>query len=271
MVSAGFHRGMVTVSIPMWPSGLATELVRKYSGMFPEEVSRSTDGKDLGAAVAERHRQLVFELNRSGVYRDMKSTLKEAMIALAKEKISKEDVRDELMPVYGDLYARVLDGVHDVLHELLHDRPPTRDAKAIKSEAEFLLQLTTECELSGDMARAEALQQERSDRSNFTFEHKRATPLKFHWEQLREECGNDDRCELQMYPCRLLLDDSPESWYCYALFCMRSGNHAGAEEGLRKALLVDPSHLRCLLALACLMWYKGVNTDTMYMEDAIAV
>lgn len=61
-------------------------LAKEYKGMFGSEALEIPEGAVRQEEVAERHRKLVFELNRSGKYLEMKERLKKSVVAIVKEK-----------------------------------------------------------------------------------------------------------------------------------------------------------------------------------------
>ena len=60
-------------------------------------------------------------------------------------------------------------------------------------------------------------------------------------------------------------------WYEYGTFCLRTGKQGQAEQCLREAVAIDPSHELALMALAALLWHIGVHTDSAYLDQAETV
>ena len=69
--------------------GMALSLAKEYCGMFGDEPLQKLEGTNRSDEVDERRRKLVFELNRSGRYLEMKQLLKKSVIAVVKEKFKR--------------------------------------------------------------------------------------------------------------------------------------------------------------------------------------
>ena len=144
------------------------ELAQEYVALFGDAAITAPDGGADAAEAAKRQQQLVFHLNRSGKYLDMKARLKESVRAVAQETFRRGlgALGDEL-DVYNALYVHTVDAMHAVLNGLRADEaaadapPDAAAAAAAEAELERLEQLAAECEVTGDGARAERLHQER--------------------------------------------------------------------------------------------------------------
>ena len=60
-------------------------------------------------------------------------------------------------------------------------------------------------------------------------------------------------------------------WYEYGTFCLRTSKQGQAEQCLREAVAIDPSHKLGLMALATLLWHIGLHTDSAYLDQAETV
>ena len=61
-------------------------LAKEYQAEFGEEPLRTPEGAARSEEVEQRHRKLVFVLNRSGRYLELKQRLKKSVIEVVKEK-----------------------------------------------------------------------------------------------------------------------------------------------------------------------------------------
>ena len=60
-------------------------------------------------------------------------------------------------------------------------------------------------------------------------------------------------------------------WYEYGTFCMRTSKQGQAEQCMREAVAIDPSHKSALMALAALLWHTGLHTDAAHLDQAETV
>ena len=60
-------------------------------------------------------------------------------------------------------------------------------------------------------------------------------------------------------------------WYEYGTFCLRTGKQGQAEQCLREAVAIEPSHKLALMALAALLWHIGLHTDSAHLDQAETV
>lgn len=60
-------------------------------------------------------------------------------------------------------------------------------------------------------------------------------------------------------------------WFEYGTFCLRTGKQGQAEQCLREAVSIDPSHKPSLMALAALLWHTGLHTDSAHLDEAETV
>lgn len=218
-------------------ASIAKALAAEYKAAFPGAPA-SAPGT-AAEAVESRHKALVFDLNRSGKYLQLKDSLKSAVVAIVKEKYRKSGTMspNEMALLYNDLYTHLLGAVHASLNSLAG--AAGRQAKAapapepVPDHAELakLLDLAGQAEAAGNAARAEALHQR-----------------------------------------RLLAKTSAQVWYDYGAYCLRRG-HAGrgrGEQCFREALALEPTHRGALLALLGCSVAEGRATDPQYLQTAEA-
>ena len=104
----------------------ASTLSKEYAAMFTGEPG-DAEGKDA------RRKALVFELNRSGKYHDLKERLKEAAQGIIKERFFQggESAREK----YNELYVHLVEEMHASLRTLGAAREPSRSPSSIPSIA----------------------------------------------------------------------------------------------------------------------------------------
>lgn len=255
---------------------LALELADAYA----EQGNGAGGDADAHSA---RHRRLVFELNRSGRYLDMRRRLQDCLKSVARETLHRAPgaTPEEDGALFSALYAHALDEMHGALNALRADEaPPAADAPKGGAEVARLEQLAAECEVTGDTKRAEALHLERygaaptprysrlARRPLFVrapFAH-----MESMWVRKRVLCHTVQY--LKRSPvCRLAGSNCADVWHAYGTFSARTGNLGRAEEAFRSAVALEPSRTASLLALACVLWHNGVHTDSAFIEDAITV
>ena len=112
-------------------------LSEQYQAMFPE-----TSAKGLSEDEAsKRKKDLVFDLNTSGKYLQLKDSLRESVVRIVKEKYRRTGhmTHEELQGIYNDVYMYLVDEMHLALAGLfgpkaeataaLPDSPPARSAE----------------------------------------------------------------------------------------------------------------------------------------------
>jgi hypothetical protein len=142
-------------------AALALELSKAYVDMFGEEAIDIPEGAVRQEEQAARHRTLIFELNRSGKYIEMRRRLKESVCAVAQEQFKRGLNTGESAELYNALYAHMVDEMHGVLNGLRCSEKPAEGAPRSQEELTRLEQLAAECEVTDDLERAEHLHQER--------------------------------------------------------------------------------------------------------------
>ena len=134
-------------------------LSEQYQAMFPE----TSDAGLSEDEASKRKKDLVFELNTSGKYLQLKDTLRESVVRIVKEKYrrSGQMTHEELQGIYNDVYMYLVDEMHVALASLFG--PKTEAAKSLpdKSRLYELQNLADEYEVMGLLGSAEKCHQER--------------------------------------------------------------------------------------------------------------
>ncbi|KAG2496263.1 hypothetical protein HYH03_005496 [Edaphochlamys debaryana] len=216
---------------------IARALAEEYKAVLPPPAEPGSDAAAAAASGAEaRHKGLIFELNRSGKYAQMRDSLKTAVVALVREKYRKSGSMspNEMALLYNDLYGTLLAATHSALNGLIdaaaaRPRLPPPEPVPDKQRLGQLLELAAQAEATGNPTRAEALHQR-----------------------------------------RLLAKNDPQVWYEYGTFCLRRGARGRAEQCFRESLSLAPEHRPALLALLGCSVAEGRATDPAYLEAAEA-
>ncbi|EFJ48577.1 hypothetical protein VOLCADRAFT_104635 [Volvox carteri f. nagariensis] len=217
---------------------VARALAEEYKALLPPPGSAGDGGSEGGGggAAEARHKALVFELNRSGKYAQMRDSLKASVVALVREKYRKSGSMspNEMALLYNDLYGTLLAATHSALNEMIdaaavRPRAPLPEPVPDKQRLGQLLELASQAEAVGDISRAEALHQR-----------------------------------------RLLAKNDAQVWYEYGTYCLRRGARGRAEQSFRESLSLDPTHRPALLALLGCSVAEGRATDPAYLEAAEA-
>jgi tetratricopeptide (TPR) repeat protein len=215
----------------------ARSLSEEYAAMFtgdPERLRATRGGHAEGddgarggdeeenesesSRKAARRKALVFELNRSGKYHDLKERLREAARGIIKERFFQggEGVQGK----YNELYVHLVEEMHAALGDLGRapgpegsaDSPPDPSpAYDVEKLARFKA-LADEYEINADWDVAE----------------------KWHQERL------------------LLTRDVPEVWADLGAFLARREKWGKSEEAFKEALCLDERHVPSLLAMTAL-------------------
>ena len=205
----------------------ATGLAEEYAAMFtgaPEETEEGSKAPD-GAAI--RRKRLVFELNRSGKYHDMKERLKNAASEIVKSRFFtassvRPDDRDEMDAKYDELYVHLVEEMHAALADL-GSSPEETERRRTESEA-----------AAEDAKRASSL----------------------HLKRLADEYEiNDAHVDAEKWHQeRVLLTEKNDAavWCAYGAFLSRRARFGAAEEAFKEALRADETCVDALRALTCL-------------------
>lgn len=107
----------------------------------------------------ELRKKLIFELNRSGLYVDMKEKLRESMQSIAREHFDAETSAD-IVPICSPLYAFMLDEIHASLNQAMGVQGKAAQHDDCGASTE-LARIAVECEMQGDVVRAKVLYEQR--------------------------------------------------------------------------------------------------------------
>ena len=205
----------------------ATGLAEEYAAMFTGAPEETEDGSKAPDGAAIRRKRLVFELNRSGKYHDMKERLKDAASEIVKSRFFtassvRPDDRDEMDAKYDELYVHLVEEMHAALADL-GSSPEETEKRRTESEA-----------AAEDAKRASLLRLKRlADEYEINDAHVDAE--KWHQE-------------------RVLLTEKNDAavWCAYGAFLSRRARFGAAEEAFKEALRADETCVDALRALTCL-------------------
>ena len=202
-------------------------LSEQYQTMFP---GTSANGLSEDEA-SKRKKDLVFDLNTSGKYLQLKDSLRESVVRIVKEKYRRTGhmTHEELQGIYNDVYMYLVDEMHLALAGLFEPKAEATTALPDKARLHDLQNLADEYEVMGLLESAEKCHQE-----------------------------------------RVLVKDNAQLWSDYGSFCMRKGDLGRAEECFRESISLNPDHMDSLLSLACLLMTTGLlpNGDVVHFEHA---
>uniref|UniRef100_A0A061QN23 Tetratricopeptide repeat protein 18-like n=2 Tax=Tetraselmis sp. GSL018 TaxID=582737 RepID=A0A061QN23_9CHLO len=205
-------------------------LAAEYHSMFADEPELHDGSESEEKVMAARQRRVVFELNRTGKYLEIKERLRAIIVRVVQERYHKSGDMgyDEMQGLYNDLYVHLIDEMHRELNHLIHG-PYKKPEEAVPDDAE--------------LARLQAL----ADEYEVVSDVKRAT-----------QCHQE----------RLLASSKVDVWYRYGCFLCRSGMTGQAVEALREAVAIDPDNIDALLALSSALWEEGSTQDIQFLERA---
>lgn len=197
---------------------------------------------DVQGDQKKTEKQLIFELNRRGVYFQLKEKIKRAVIDLVKDRYAKEahTTKEEMVALYNDLYVHLSDEMHAVLHGIRRGEDPlsipSKPKPGEASMADFTL----------DKLRMLA------DEYEVNFQFKEA--LKYHQQRV------------------LKAPRDVSVWYDFGAYHMRRGELGEAEEAFREALLIDPEHVPSLVAAGItLLQLEEFDRCEVYLQTAMNV
>ena len=203
----------------------ATTLAEEYASMF----SGAPEDTDEPNGPSTRRKKLVFELNRSGKYHDMKERLKDAASLIVKSRFFQKssiapDDETEIDAKYDDLYVHLVEEMHKAISSFGVDDEGEKEKD--KDEAEEYERAVKRASLQ----KQKALADEYEINSLFTDSEK--------WHQER-----------------ILLTDKMDTvvWCDYGQFLSRRGRFGAAEEAFKEALVVDSGNVNALRSLTALM------------------
>ena len=87
--------------------------IQMLAAAFKDHYTVS-DQEDSSLTVPQRHKRLIFQLNRSGEYEGLRDSLKAALVRVVKEELggSGNMSPEEMGPMYSQLYNRLMDLTH---------------------------------------------------------------------------------------------------------------------------------------------------------------
>ncbi|GAX79641.1 hypothetical protein CEUSTIGMA_g7082.t1 [Chlamydomonas eustigma] len=199
---------------------------------------QNTPAADPAMPVAQRHRELIFQLNHSGAYTALREGLKAPLLRVVKEELGASGAmsKREMEPLYGKLYKRLMNLVHIQLARVKDGTlKPVHAVVPSYEESSHLLGLATQYEESGLWLA--------SNDSNM--DHQRGQNLLHRAENLHQR--------------RLLDSDNEHVWYDHATFSMRLGHLDSALSSARKCLEINPAHPGALLLTAAVTLTQAVR------------
>lgn len=135
----------------------AKALAADYHELFGKELAESAGLYAEEKVMATRQRKLVFELNRTGKYLELKESLRDIIVRLVKEKYRKSGNMgyDEMRDLYNDLYVHLIDNMHRALNDLIAGpKKPAEPQVPDDSKLAHLQALADEYEANFDIKRA---------------------------------------------------------------------------------------------------------------------
>lgn len=203
------------------------EISKQISDVYVTSFSSKPGGDDAIGNLSEsekinRRRALIYELNRSGAYMNMKESLKSSVVAVVRERFNMSGgmSREEMSAVYNDLYVMLSENAHAVLNGMTTSLPRPSALEPTTLDTNELLRLKSladELEVQGDFVAASAHHQ-----------------------------------------ARLAAATDSDVWYDYGCFCMRTGERGKAEECFRESLQCDGENVGSLLLLSALLVCDGI-------------
>lgn len=252
-----------------WPSAElefdveTTEVIRKLARQFA--VSANTVGWDADAALAQkRKRLLLYSVNKSGAYYQMKEALKPAVVRIAKEIRQKEakmkgltDVdldsslsAEELPRLLTKLHAQLTDQLHLTLNKYMSQDPGQKNSrfisrdKATSTGSTNVLKVTSLGNFTPIQLKTLAMEAELCDDFESASDyHERRVKL-----PMAGKTPNLENWEPE---------DCAEHWYDFALFWSRRQNIAEAERCFKQAISIDTQHIPSLLAYGAVLMDQG--------------
>jgi len=205
----------------------ATGLAEEYAAMFTGAPEETEDGSKAPDGAAIRRKRLVFELNRSGKYHDMKERLKDAASEIVKSRFFtassvRPDDRDEMDAKYDELYVHLVEEMHAALADLGSSPEETEKRR-------------TESEAAAEDAKRASLSHLKRLADEYEINDAHVDAEKWHQE-------------------RVLLTEKNDAavWCAYGAFLSRRARFGAAEEAFKEALRADETCVDALRALTCL-------------------
>lgn len=187
---------------------------------YASGASNDYDASNL--PIAQRHKALIFELNKSGAYLSLLDSLKPSV-----ERIIEEDMKaaisvDSMNPLFSPLYAKLMNLIHLEISSsgsAAHPQP-----KSFEPAEESSLSYALDYEEYGRWLMVDPNSVEKGQELI-----KRAQDI--HRKRLKDV-------------------NNARVWLDIASFFLRSGDLANAAPALRSALEIDPQNKECLIAYA---------------------
>eukprot|EP00798_Chlamydomonas_sp_ICE-L_P031356 gene31356-6512_t len=262
--------------------GALQELASAYAAEpapLPETASQPT---------AQRHRRVIFALNRSGQYDELRNVMKAPLVRIVKEKLGKTGTMNpqEMGPKYNELYSHLMDLAHLEMDSVCNVYPaPVLQPVPTKGKLTSLWELANEFEAQWKLTSLLELANKFEAQGKLDLLQKLAPGkfestgrLSFDWAEALHLVrlldkdnaqGKLDRAEA-LHLVRLLDGDNAQVWFDHAVFkthcaAAAAGSDSAAEDAslaaasasLQAALAIDPAHTEALsaMALVSLMQY----------------
>eukprot|EP00891_Asterochloris_glomerata_P001607 jgi/Astpho2/1607/fgenesh1_pg.00028_%23_15_t len=220
----------------------AKQLALQYQQTFGDHLRDPVASADPQKA-AQRRKQMMFELNRSGQYLQLQEQLRACVVRIVQEHFHKAGTMDrqDMQGLHNKLYVVLTTEMHKALNQLREqggEPAPAAEGAQMAEAAPSSALLSTE-----KLKQLQGLADE-------------------------AELNGDARAAVGYHEQRVMGSTSAQAWYEFAAFSMRTCSLDRAEQCLRKALAIDPGHQDALLALGCLLWHSGLHTDAAFLQQA---
>jgi len=218
-------------------TSLVESLVADWSSTFPElDLSQPT----TDAEREERRKALLFKLNSEGKYWTYKERLKRCVVRIVKETMNRPSAQPldshSMQTFYNDLYVTLTQQLHTSLNQIFFPKvqaptaPSAPDDLEGKSVKDALKLLATEMEMLFRYDKAAIYHQERV-----------------------ASCKYD-----------------ASVWYDYALFLMRNGEAAKAEECAKEAVALRSNEVDYLFAYGCILTARAKYNDAeVFLKESL--
>lgn len=204
--------------------------------------------------VPVKHKSLIFDLNRSGTYLNLRESFKPAMERIVREHLSGgRDIisqPDVMVPHYSQLYESLMDLVHLQLSSVGNTIPQPKPPQVLSADkSEQLLELANEYE----------------DHGSWLLGSKETVPVKS--QELLKRAQD-------LHRKRLIDCNNAEIWIDAASFSIRVGDLTSGTSALRSALEINPRSKDALLKMTLssleLLLSSNAAGDSGHYEAALA-
>lgn len=201
---------------------------------------------DSAEARETRRRQLLYELNNSGVYFGLKERLKKAVVRIVRESFHRTE-EEELQPsaqtdrFYSELYVHLVKLAHSTLHAVFY--PPAAEGDAATAAGRAAVSAAMGGLAGGGRLRAAVVPT--------------SEPRLAQLRRLADEMETELRWEAcaALHEERLCLAESDGGlWKEYGLMLLRAGQGARAEAALREAISLLPKDALAITAYGSLLF-----------------